>query len=155
MEEQLPAIELRDLIDTRDDLPPVWVAYPGSETFQVLMRPLTGARHQEMIEAAQKIEWDTVTMTKQVKLDQDHYRKLFGELVLVDWRGLKLADLKRLVVIADFKKAFLARKKEFACDAAAKELLLFHSPPFKTWAERTCRDVARYNAEREEQAEKK
>ena len=35
-------LKLADIIDTRDEQPPIWVAYPGSKTFEVLARPIGG-----------------------------------------------------------------------------------------------------------------
>jgi len=70
------AIHLKDMIDTRLEQPPVWIAYPGSTTFQVLVRPL-GNRQQEFVEKAQKIDWDTAHMARRVVVDQEQYLKLF------------------------------------------------------------------------------
>lgn len=150
---ELPAIHLADLIDTRLEQPPVWIAYPGSQTFQVLVRPL-GNRREEFVEKAQKIDWDTAHMARRVVVDQEQYLKLFCAWVIVDWQGLTVADLRRLVLLAEPKK-WRSLQGEIGCDEAARLLLMQHSPAFSAWINRVCVDVERFNAEREEDAKKK
>lgn len=148
-----PAIHLKDLIDTRLEQPPVWIAYPGSETFRVLMRPM-GNRQQEFVEAAQFIDWDLATMSRKVKVDQEQYLKLFCAWVIVDWQGLTMKDLRTLILLREPKR-FKGASGEIGCDEAAKMLLMQHSPVFSTWVHNKCRDIERFNMEREEDAEKK
>lgn len=147
-----PAIHLADLVDTRLEQPPVWIAYPGSQTFQVLIRPL-GNKQQEFIERAQKIEWDTAHMARRTVLDGEQYLRLFCAWVLEDWRGLTGHDLARLVLLAAPKKARLVQ--DIACDEAAKLLLMRHAPAFSNWINATTRDIERFNQEREEETKKK
>ena len=150
---ETPAYHLADLIDTRLEQPPVWIAYPGSQTFQVLVRPL-GNRREEFVEKAQKIDWDTAHMARRVVVDQEQYLKLFCAWVIVDWQGLTVADLRRLVLLAEPKK-WRSLQGEIGCDEAARLLLMQHSPAFSAWINRVCVDVERFNAEREEDAKKK
>ena len=148
-----PAIHLKNIIDTRVKQPPVWVAFPGSKTFQVLLRPLNN-RDQEFIDQAQEIGWDVATFSRRVKVNQEKYLRLFCAWVIVDWQGLTMADLRRLVLLQDPKK-----NKDFpgpvACDEDAKLLLMTHSPAFSAWVRRVVVDVERFNQEREEELEKK
>lgn len=147
------ALHLKDIIDTRLEQPPVWIAFPGSKTFQVLLRPV-GNRIQELREAAQEIDWDQATYSRVVKVNQDKYLKLFCELVIVDWKGLTLADLRHLVLILDFKKSRQA-PGPVVCDEGSKLLLMKHSPAFSAWVHKLIMDIERFNQEREEELEKK
>lgn len=148
-----PAVHLADIIDTRTQQPPVWIAYPGSETFQVLIRPL-GNRQQEFIDTAQRIDWDLATMSKIVMVDQEQYLRLFCEWVIVGWQGLTITDLRRLVLLEDPKR-FRGVSGEIGCDEAAKLLLMQHSPAFNAWINRKTRDIERFNLEREDALKKK
>ena len=144
---------LNDIIDTSDEQPPIWVAYQGSGTFQVLSRPL-GCKQAEFIELATETKWDIPTMQKRQVLNTEKYLELFLDWVIVDWKGLTLKDLRRLVLLHDWKK--LRRYKgDIGCDAKAKMLLMKFSPAFNAWINRVCLDIERFNAEREAEAEKK
>lgn len=147
-----PVVHLKDLIDTRTEQPSIEVAFPGSKTFTVLVRPL-GNRQQEFIEAAQKIEWDTVHMVKRTVLDGEKYMRLFCGWVIEGWQGLTGQDLARLVLLETPKRARLV--PDIACDEAAKLLLMRHSPVFSNWINQVTRDIERFNAEREEETKKK
>lgn len=151
-EVNMPALHLADLIDTRPEQPAIEVAFPGSKTFVVLVRPL-GNRQQEFIEAAQRIEWDTVHMVKRTVLDGEQYLKLFCAWVIEGWRGLTGHDLARLVLLDAPKRA--RQVPDIACDEAAKILLMRHSPQFNNWINQVTRDIERFNSEREEDAKKK
>lgn len=146
-------MHIKDIIDTRPDPAPAWVAYPGSRTFQVLARPI-GNRLQEFTEQAQEIDWDTATMTRVIKTNQEKFARLFCDWVIVDWKGLAFEDLRRLILIKDMK---LARDLSgpIACDEDARLLLFKHSQAFNTWIRSVANDVERFNQEREDQAEKK
>lgn len=146
-------LNLAELIDTRDEQPPIWVAYPGSKTFQVLVRPI-GGKQQEFVQAATEPQWDLATMKKRPVLNGEKYLELFGSYVVVDWRGLMVADLRRLVLIADWKK-IKGHSGEIAFDNAARQLLITWSPGFTAWLNRVSFDIERFNAEREAEAEKK
>ncbi len=148
------AYELTDIIDTREEQPPIWVAYPGSKTFEVLLVPL-GNKQSQIINEAQTIEWDTALMKKKVVLDSEKYQELFCEAFIKDWRGLTGADLHRLVLVKNFKILRGKTKKEFGCDLAAKKLLMTHSPAFAAWVNVSCGNIEMFNIEREEQLEKK
>ncbi len=152
MDTPKPALHLADLIDTRLEQPPIWVAYPGSKTFQVRVRPL-GNRQQEFIEAAQRIEWDTAHMVKRTVLDGEQYLKLFCAWVIEGWRGLTGHDLAQLVLLEAPKKARLV--PDIGCDEAAKLLLMRHSPAFNNWINQVTRDIERFNQEREADTKKK
>jgi hypothetical protein len=152
MDELKPALHLADLIDTRLEQPGIWVAYPGSKTFQVLVRPL-GNRQQEFIEKAQRIEWDVAHMVKRTVLDGEQYLRLFCAWVIEGWRGLTGQDLARLVLLETPIKARLV--PEIACDEAAKILLMRHSPAFNNWINQVTRDIERFNSERDEDTKKK
>jgi hypothetical protein len=143
---------LNEIIDTSEEQPPRWVAYAGSATFEVLTRPL-GSKQAEFIEAATEPKWDLATMRKHQVLNAEKYLELFLDWVIVDWKGLTVKDLRRLVLL-DWKKA-KHHKGDIACDAKAKMLLMKFSPAFATWINRVCLDIERFNAEREEEAEKK
>lgn len=149
---ETPALHLADLVDTRLEQPPVWVAYPASKTFHVLVRPL-GNRQQEFIEAAQRIEWDTAHMVKRTVLDGEQYLKLFCGWVIEGWRGLTGHDLARLVLLDAPKKARLV--PDIACDEAAKIILMRHSPQFNNWINQVTRNIELFNSEREEDSKKK
>ncbi len=153
MSTESTAVHLKDIIDTRLEQPPVRIAYPGSETFQVLVRPL-GNRQQEFIDKAQRIDWDLATMSRKVVVDPEQYLKLFCEWVIVDWQGLTVDDLRRLVLM-DNPKRFKGVSGEIGCDDAAKLLLMEHSPAFNAWINRVTRDIERFNLEREEELKKK
>lgn len=152
MDESKPALHLADLIDTRLEQPGIWVAYPASKTFEVLVRPL-GNRQQEFIEAAQRIEWDVAHMAKRTVLDGEQYMRLFCGWVIEGWRGLTGQDLARLVLLEVPRKARLV--PDIACDEAAKILLMRHSPAFNSWINNTTRNIERFNSEREEGTKKK
>lgn len=153
MTTESPAVHLKDIIDTRIEQPPVWVAYPGSDTFQVLTRPL-GNRQQEFIDKAQRIDWDLATMSKKVVVNQEQYVQLFCDWVIVDWQGLTMTDLRRLVLLEDPKR-FKGVSGEIGCDEAAKLLLMQHSPAFNAWINQVTRDIERFNLERENALKKK
>lgn len=146
-------LHLADLIDTRDEQPPIWVAYPGSGTFKVLVRPI-GGKQQEFVQAATEPQWDLATMQKRQVLNGEKYLELFGSYVVVDWQGLTVADLRRLVLIADWQK-IKGHSGEIAFDAAARQLLMTWAPGFTAWLNRVTFDIERFNAEREASAEKK
>ncbi len=63
----METLNLAELIDPREELPPVWVAYPGSDTFEVLIRPL-GSYHQEMVQQATEPRWNEALMQKKMEL---------------------------------------------------------------------------------------
>lgn len=148
-----PAIDLSGVIDTRLEQPPIWLAYPGGESFEVAIRPL-GDRQQEFIEQAQKIEWDMATMARKVVVDQEQYLQRFCAWVIADWRGLTVKDLRRLILLRDPREA-RRMSGEVPCEPAAKLMLMHHSPAFSAWLNRVCLDIERFNQEREKQAEKK
>jgi hypothetical protein len=147
------ALCLEDIIDTREEQPPVWVAYSGSKTFQVLTRPL-GSKQAEFIALATETVWDRATMRKQQVLNNDTYMTLFLDWVIVDWKGLTVTDLRRLILLKDWKMA-RRHKGDIGCDAKAKLVLMKFSPAFAAWINRVCLDIERFNTEREEMAEKK
>jgi len=95
-------LKLADIIDTRDEQPPIWVSYPGSRTFRVLVRPI-GCKYQEFVQAATELKWDLAEMKKRPEINGEKFRELFGAYVVVDWQGLTVEDLRRLVLI-DFEK---------------------------------------------------
>ncbi len=144
---------LNDIIDVSEEQPPIWVAYAGSPTFTVLTRPL-GCKQAEFIEAATEPQWDLATMQKRQVLNSEKYLDLFLAYVIVDWKGLTVTDLRRMVLLKDWKKIRL-HKGDIACDALSKRLLMQFSPAFAAWINRVCLDIERFNAEREEEAEKK
>jgi hypothetical protein len=146
-------LKLADFIDTREELPPIWVAYPGSDTFQILVRPLA-SRHQDMIQEATEPRWETGLMRKKMVLNQDKYLELFAAHTIADWRGLKPIDLNRLIPLADPKK-IRRQTGEVACDAASKLLMLRHSAGFSAWMNRVVFDIELYNNERAEGIKKK
>ena len=149
-----PAIDLNNMIDTRPKPDPVWVAYPGSKTFQVLVRFL-GNRNQEFIKAAQEVVWDKGTMTRIVEMNPDTYAKLFCDFVIVDWRGLTFKDLRILVLIENIKEARKQLKGDIPCDEGSKLLLFKNSPSFNAWIRAVSKDVETFNEQREQAAEKK
>ena len=144
---------LSEIIDTNDEQPPIWVAYAGSATFEVLTRPL-GRKQAEFIEAATEPKWDLATMQKRQVLNTEKYLELFLDWVIVDWKGLTVKDLHRLVLLKDWKKV-KKHKGDIGCDAKSKMLLMQFSPAFNAWINRVCLDIERFNAEREAEAEKK
>ncbi len=146
-------LHLAELIDPREELPPIWVAYPGSATFEVLIRPL-GSYHQEMVQQATEPRWNEALMQKKMVLNQERYLELFAAHNIVDWRGLHPVDLNRLVPLADPKKI---RKLvgEVGCDPKSKLLMLRHSAGFSSWMNRVVFDIERYNDERAGEIKKK
>jgi len=146
-------LNLADIIDTRDEQPPIWVAYPGSATFTVLVRPI-GGKQQELMQAATEPQWDLAMMKKRQVLNAAKYLELFGSHVVVDWRGLTVADLRRLVLIDNWKK-LKGFSGEIAFDATSRQLLMTWAPGFTAWLNRVTNDIERFNAEREAEAEKK
>jgi hypothetical protein len=149
----METLNLAELIDTREELPPVWVAYPGSDTFEVLIRPL-GSYHQEMVQQATEPRWNEALMQKKMELNQEEYLKLFAAHNIVDWRGLTPVDLNRLIPLAAPEK-IRKRVGQVACDAASKLLMLRHSAAFSAWMSRVVFDIERYNNERAQGIKKK
>ncbi len=152
-----PGIErpftLADIIDTNEEQPAIWVAYPGPGNFKVQVRPL-GRKQAEFIEAATSPQWDTALLVKRQVLDQDKYLELFLAWAVESWSGLTVEVLRRLVLLQNWRG--LARYEgEIACDARAKLLLAQYSPAFAIWLNQICLNVELYNSEREEEAEKK
>jgi len=145
-------MNLQDMIDTRQDQDPVWVAHPESDTFQVLIRPLAD-KNQEFSEKAQKIEWNEATFERRVVIDQEIYLKHFNEWVIVDWKGLYVEDLRKLVLLRNFRQ-IKKYKGEIACDPLSRLLLMIHSPPFSAWIKQKCIDIEFFNQERERESEK-
>lgn len=144
---------LNEIIDTRDEQPPIWVAHPESKTFQVLIRPL-GSKQQEFLEAAMETKWQKATLTKVREVKQEKYLALFTAWVIVDWKGLTLEVLRTLVLLkapAKYKKI----KGDIPFDTEAALLLMTHGPAFSSWVNRKCLDIELFNREREEEAEKK
>jgi hypothetical protein len=145
--------QLAEIIDTRDEQPPIWVAYPGSSTFKVLIRPI-GGKQQEFMQAATEPQWDLAVMKKRQVLNAEKYLELFGGYVVVDWQGLTIADIRRLVLVKDWKK-IKGFKGEIAFDGAARKLLITWAPGFSAWLNKVTFDIERFNQEREAEAEKK
>ncbi len=129
------------------------VSFPGSTTFKVLIRPL-GNRHQEFVQEATEPVWDEALMKKTMVLNQEKYLQLFGAYVVCGWQGLTVKELRRLVLISDFKKLRKA-EGEIAFDAEARRILITWSPLFKTWLQNVSLNIELLNREREEQLEKK
>jgi len=142
-------MQLIDIIDTGEIQKPIWVAYPDSTTFQVLIRPL-GNRHPEFLEKSREVKWDEPTMEQKVTFNEDTYTRLFGAHVIAGWKGLHVKDLKKLVLLKGFKK-LKGLTGEIACDDTARDLLLKHSTVFNAWVNRVTRDTERFNREREEE----
>lgn len=147
-------MQLAELIDTRETLPPVWIAYPGSVTFRVLVRPVA-SRLQEIVNSATELQWDMSIMRQKPVVNQDKYTQLLGHAAIESWEGLTGKDLRRLVPLTDPKIVRSAGRNEIAFDEKARALLLRHSVPFRSWIEQKAVDIERYNIEREEQSEKK
>jgi len=145
-------MHLKDIINTDENQEPTWVAYPDSKTFQILMRPL-GEKQTEFLEKSRKIDWDEATMEKKMVFDEKTYQKLFTDYIIVNWKGLYVKDLRRMVLLKNFGKI-----KEFtgeiACDDLSKMLLAQYSPGFSVFINRACIDIERFNREREEEEEK-
>ncbi len=146
-------LTLAAIIDTSEDQAAIWVAYPGPGNFKVLVRPL-GRRQAEFIEAATEPSWDLATITKRQTLNHERYLQLFLPWVVVDWSGLTVEVLRRLVLL-QITEQLLQYKGEIGCDDEAKLLLTRWSPAFAIWTNRVCLDVERFNAEREAEAAKK
>ena len=140
-------MNLQDIIDTREDQEPIWVAYPDSETFQVLIRPL-GGRNEEFLEKARRVEWDEALMERRIVIDREAYLKLFCANVIETWKGLYVGDLRKLVLIKNIRQVNKF-KGEITCDESAKLLLMLHSHLFEFWAKQTCRNIELFNDERE------
>ena len=149
----MDALKLADIIDTRDEQPPIWVAYPGSKTFKVLVRPI-GGKQQEFMQAATEPQWDLAVMKKRQVLNAEKYLELFGSYVVIDWQGLHIEDVRRLVLVDNWKK-IKGFKGEIAFDATSRKLLMTWAPGFTAWLNRVTFDIERFNAEREAEAEKK
>jgi hypothetical protein len=145
-------MELQDIINTDEDQAPIWVAYPDSTTFQVLTRPI-GDRQKEFLEKSREVKWDEAAMEQKVVFNDEIYTKLFSGHVIVDWKGLHIEDLKKLVLLKNFKK-FTGFTGDIACDDTAKAMLMKHSIVFDVWVNRICTNIELFNQEREE-AEKK
>jgi len=145
-------MDLKEIIDTREDQAPIWIAYPDSTTFQVLVRPI-GNMHKEFLEKSREVKWDEAKMEQKVDFNDEIYTKLFSAHVIIDWKGLHIEDLKKLVLLKNFKK-LAGFTGEIACDDAAKAMLMQHSLVFNIWINRVCNNIERFNREREE-AEKK
>lgn len=146
-------LTLHDIIDTGEDQAAIWVAFPGPGDFKILVRPL-GRRQAEFVEAATEPQWDLGSMIKRPVLNHDKYLELFLPWVVVDWSGLTVEVLRRLVLLK-VSKQLLLFKGEIGCDNEALMLLTRWSPAFSIWVNRVCLDVERFNREREEEAEKK
>ncbi|MDD3814433.1 MAG: hypothetical protein PHZ02_07280 [Desulfocapsaceae bacterium] len=146
-------MQLQDIIDTREEQPPIWVAFPDADTFKVLVRPL-GRKQAEFVEEATEPQWDMATLIKRQILNHDRYLELFLGWVVVDWSGLTVDVLRRLVLLKNLKQLLLF-KGEIACDDKAKSMLTRFSPAFSIWVNQICLNVERFNAEREEEGEKK
>lgn len=160
-------MQLQDMIDTCDEQPPIWVAYPGqsqlgkefnsvpqeTKIFRVLIRPL-GRRQAEFVETATEPTWDLATMIKRQTLNHDKYLKLFLDWVVVDWQGLTVDVLRRLVLLHNWDQLAIFTG-EIACDSQARLLLTRFSPAFSIWVNQVCLNVELFNAEREAEAEKK
>ena len=145
-------MDLNEIIEASEIQEPIWIAYPGSKTFQVLTRPL-GNKQPEFLEKSREVKWDEGTMEQKVTFNNDIYNRLFGEHVIVDWKGLHIEDLKKLVLLKNFKK-LRQFTGEIACDETAKLLLLKHSVVFNAWINRVCANIELLNREREEAEEK-
>jgi hypothetical protein len=146
-------MNLTDIIDNCEDQSPIWVAYPGSDTFKVLVRPL-GRCQAEFVEAATEPQWDLAAMVKRPTLNHDKYLQFFLDWVVVDWKGLTVDVLRRLVLLHNWAliKQF---QGEIGCNAQARLLLSRFSPAFSIWINQISLNVERFNAEREAEAEKK
>lgn len=146
-------LTLLDIIDPCEEQPPIWVAYPGPGAFKVLIRPL-GRKQAEFVEEATEPQWDLATMIKRQTLNHDKYLQLFVHWVVVDWQGLTVDVLRRLVLLHNWHllKGFQGC---IGCDPQAKLLLARFSPAFSIWINGVCLNVERFNAEREAEAGKK
>ncbi len=140
-------MDIKEIIDTCENPEPIWVAYPESKTFQVLLRP-AGIKQEEFMEKARRIEWDEALMERRVVVDREAYLTLYNPHTIVDWKGLHVSDLRRLVLIKNFRKV-MKFKDEIACDDTARMLLMQHSPLFSAWVKQTTRNIELFNAERE------
>ena len=145
-------MDLKEIIDTREDQEPIWVAYPDSKTFKVFVRPL-GDRQDGFLKKSRDVKWDEAAMEQKVVFSEDTYRKEFGSYVIADWKGLHVEDLKRLVLLKSFRK-IKKFKGAIACDEGSKTLLVKHSPSFWGFINRVTTDIERFNREREEAEEK-
>lgn len=145
-------LNLSEIIDTRDEQPPIWVATPWA-SFEVLLRPQTN-KQQEFVEAATELAWDLGSMKKVPQVDRQKYLELFGNHHIVDWKGLNVATLKQLVLIKNWRK-LKGKKGEVACDEKSRLLLLTFSVEFNSWVNQTTTNIELYNREREEEAGKK
>jgi len=141
-------MNLQDIIDMDEDQAPLWIAYPNSITFQVLVRPL-GNKQKEFLEKSREVKWNEAVMEQEVVFNEEKYIKLFSAHVIVDWKGLDVDVIKKLVLIKNFKK-LRDVTGGIACDDTAKALLMKHSPAFSIWINRVCVDIERFNQEREE-----
>lgn len=109
--------------------------------------------HKEFLEKSREVEWDEATMEQKVIFNDEIYNKLFSGHVIADWKGLHIEDLKKLVLLKNFKK-LAGFTGEIACDDAAKAMLMQHSPVFNVWINRVCANIERFNREREEREKK-
>ncbi len=144
-------MDIKEIIDTSETPDPVWVAYPESKTFQVLLRP-AGIKQEEFMEKARRIEWDEALMERRIVVDREAYLTLFNPHTIVDWKGLYAADLRKLVLIKNIRKV-MKIKDEFACDDTSRMLMMQHSPVFSAWVKQTTRNIEMFNAERERASE--
>ena len=145
-------MNLSDIVDTSEDQSPIWVAYPDSTTFQVCIRSV-GTMHKELLEKSREVKWDEATMEQKVIFNDEIYIKLFANHVIADWKGLLIEDLKKIILLKNFKK-LVGFTGEIACDETSKALLMKHSPVFNVWVNRICTNIELFNQEREETEKK-
>jgi len=145
-------INLKDHIDFDFKPQPSWIPFMGTN-WQLYLRPLKPEKNQELINAAREVVYNEIEMKRETKIGPDKYNELMAAWVIVDWTGLKTADLTQLV-LCKHPETVIQYDTEVECTPEAKALLLKHSHVFSNWLARKCTDMAVFNEARIRETEK-
>jgi hypothetical protein len=89
------SLAIKDLLAEEEKT--IWIKY--LDDFEIHIRYLPRKDLVKISESATEITWDKKTHTRIDKVNTDHFYSRFIEKAILDWKGLKIKTLQKIVPI--------------------------------------------------------
>lgn len=115
-----------------DDLT-VWADFPGYPGFEVNIRYISRDIARKLREENTENVWDSTLKRSREKLKEDQFISAFAKKSVVDWKGLTVKNLRRLLPVKDDLPEGVTDETELDYSEEAAEYLINKSPTFDSW----------------------
>jgi len=140
-------MELTELLEKYDQ---GWVEAQYQDTgFFVKVRPMCQALQDEIAPKVKSLQFDKSSHKKIEVLDDDKFNKVFSKVAIVDWRGLTVSLVSKLIPSLKIS-AEVDQLKEIPCTPDSKHLLVVRSAAFQKFVRDVALDAGSVLAEAEE-----